>query len=135
MKSRTMWIALLVALAAPAQAGVVVVSAQSPASELDAEGVRRVFLGREQKIGGAPVQLIYQKGGDVRGAFDKNVLAKPGAELVTYWSRLIFTGKAKAPTEVAGDAEVKAKLAASPGAIGYLSDSAVDATVKVLHKF
>ena len=134
MNAKIMWMVLLLALMSPVQAGVVVVSAKSPAAEMDADGVRRVFLGREQKVGGAPVQLIYQKSGEVRGAFDKNVLAKPGAELVTYWSRLIFTGKAKAPTEVGSDADVKAKLAASPGAIGYVSDGAVDASVKVLHK-
>lgn len=134
-KTYMMLAALALTLASQAQAGVVVVSAKSPATEMDAEGVRRVFLGREQKVGGAPVQLIYQKGGDVRTAFDKGVLNKPGAELVTYWSRLIFTGKAKAPTEVDSDADVKAKLAASPGAIGYISDGAVDASVKVLHKF
>lgn len=136
MKSiRLMLGALALAAAAQAHAGAVVVASGSKAGAMDADAVKRVFLGREASVGGAPAQVIYQKGGATRAAFDKGVLGKAGAELTTYWSRLIFTGKAKAPVEVGGDAEVKAKLAANPGAIGYVSDAAVDGSVKVLHKF
>lgn len=129
-------VALAACLAAgAAQAGAVVVATGSKAGAMNADAVKRVFLGREAAVGGAPVQVVYQKGGATRAAFDKSVLGKAGAELTTYWSRLIFTGKAKAPTEVDGDAAVKAKLASNPGAIGYVSDGAVDGSVKVLYKF
>jgi len=47
----------------------------------------------------------------------------------------VFTGRAKAPEDLADDAAVKAKLASTPGAIGYISDGAVDASVKVLFDF
>lgn len=128
--------ALLLGLAAgSAHAGSVVVAANSDAGAMDAEAVRRVFLGREGTVGGAKAQVIYQKGGALRDSFDQAVLGKAGAELTTYWSRLIFTGKAKAPAELDGDAAVKAKVASTPGAIGYISDGAVDGTVKVLHDF
>jgi ABC-type phosphate transport system substrate-binding protein len=136
MKSfRLMLGALALVAAAQANAGAVVVASGSKAGAMDANAVKRVFLGREASVGGAPAQVIYQKGGATRASFDKGVLGKAGAELTTYWSRLIFTGKAKAPVEVGSDAEVKAKLAANPGAIGYVSDGAVDGSVKVLHTF
>lgn len=136
MKSfRLMLGALAFLAAAQVNAGAVVVASGSKAAPMDASAVKRAFLGREASIGGAPAQVIYQKGGAVRTAFDKSVLGKAGAELTTYWSRLIFTGKAKAPVEVDSDTAVKAKLAANPGAIGYISDGAVDESVKVLHKF
>ena len=118
-----------------ASAGAVVVSSASKAGAMDAETAKRAFLGREESVGGARALVVYQKGGATRAAFDKAVLGKSGAELTAYWSRLIFTGKAKAPTEVDGDAAVKAKLAGNPGAIGYVSDGAVDGSVKVLFKF
>jgi len=41
----------------------------------------------------------------------------------------------KAPEELADDAAVKAKVASTPGAIGYISDAAVDSTVKVVMDF
>lgn len=131
MKSfRLMLGALALLAASQAHAGAVVAASGGKAAPMDAEAAKRVFLGRDP---GA--QVIYQKGGPTRAAFDKTVLGKAGAELTTYWSRLIFTGKAKAPVEVGSDAEVKAKLAANPNAVGYISDAAVDGSVKVLHKF
>jgi ABC-type phosphate transport system substrate-binding protein len=116
-------------------AGAVVVSASSKAGPMNAEAVKRAFLGRQDTIGGAQALVVYQKGGATRAAFEKGVLDKSGADLASYWSRLVFTGKARAPAEADGDAGVKAKVAANPGAIGYISDGAVDGSVKVLFKF
>lgn len=131
MKSfRLMLGALALVAAAQANAGAVVAASNGKASTMDAETAKRVFLGRDPSA-----QVVYQKSGATRAAFDKGVLGKPGAELTTYWSKLIFTGKAKAPVEVGSDAEVKAKLAANPNAVGYISDAAVDGSVKVLYKF
>jgi ABC-type phosphate transport system substrate-binding protein len=126
---------LALAVSAEADAGSVVVAANSSAGPMDAEAVRRVFLGRETSVGGAPATVVYQAGGPTRQAFDGGVLGKAGAELTTYWSRLIFTGRAQAPDEVADDAAVKAKVTSTPGAIGYISDGAVDGSVKVLFTF
>ncbi|NZA27948.1 phosphate ABC transporter substrate-binding protein [Luteimonas sp. SJ-92] len=128
---------LAVALASPfdAEAGSVVVAADSGAGAMDAEAVRRVFLGRETSVGGAQASVVYQRGGALRDSFDKDVLGRAGAELTSYWSRLVFTGKAKAPEEVANDAAVKAKVASTPGAIGYIDDASVDGSVKVLFTF
>lgn len=131
MKSfRLMLGALALVAAAQSHAGAVVAASNGKASTMDAETAKRVFLGRDPSA-----QVVYQKSGATRAAFDKGVLGKPGAELTTYWSKLIFTGKAKAPVEVGSDAEVKAKLAANPNAVGYISDAAVDGSVKVLYKF
>lgn len=131
MKSfRLMLGALALVAAAQANAGAVVAAAGGKAGTMDAETVKRAFLGRDPSL-----QVVYQKGGETRSKFDQSVLGKAGAELTTYWSKLIFTGKAKAPVEVGSDAEVKAKLAANPNAVGYISDGAVDGSVKVLYKF
>lgn len=135
MKSGFYMVLALALLAGNAHAGAVVVAANSKAGPMDAEAVRRVFLGRETTLAGGRALVVYQKDGPVREAFDKKVLGKSGAELTGYWSRLTFTGKAKAPAERSGDAAIKAEVAATPGAIGYISDAAVDPTVKVLHTF
>jgi ABC-type phosphate transport system substrate-binding protein len=135
MKSKLLFAGLMLAASAQASAGAVVVAAGSSAAALDADAAKRAFLGRESTIGGAPAMVVYQKSGATKDAFESKVLGKSGADLAGYWSKLIFTGKAKAPEEVAGDAAVKAKIAATPGAIGYVDDGAVDSSVKVLFKF
>jgi len=134
MKMRALLIgALSLGFALNAQAGVVVAAANGKVGQLNVEQIKKVFLGRSD--GSLTSAIIFQKGGATRADFDKKVLGKSTAEVSTYWSRLIFTGKAKAPIEVSSDAEVKAKLAVSPGAVGYISESAVDSSVKVLYKF
>lgn len=125
----------LLLAASGARAGAVIVGPNTKVDSLEAEAVKRVFLGREANLGGAPTQVVFHKTGSLRDDFDTSVLGKPGAQLTSYWSKLVFTGKAKAPHELGSDAEVKAKVASTPGAIGYIQDSAVDASVKKVFSF
>lgn len=132
---RILTLATLALLAsAPAFAGKVVVAANSPQPALDRAAAQAIFLGRAATVGGQPAVVVFQNG-PVRADFESKVLGRTGAQLAAHWSRLVFTGRAKAPEEVANDAAVKAKLAATPGAIGYISDAAADASVKVLLDF
>lgn len=136
LKQATLSTLLAATVLAPvAEAGVVIAAKDSPLAAMDAEQVKRVFLGHDANIGGVNLVVLYQADGETRKAFESKVLGKTGADLTTYWSKLIFTGKATAPTEVDGDAAVKAKLASTPGAVGYVSDGAAGGSVKVLFKY
>ncbi|GIX37724.1 MAG: hypothetical protein KatS3mg127_0963 [Silanimonas sp.] len=126
--------ALALAFALPAHAGKVVVAANSSQGPLDKAAVQAIFLGRTPTVGGQPAVIVFQKG-PVRAQFEDGVLGRSGAQLTSHWSRLVFTGRAKQPEEVADDAAVKAKVAATPGAIGYISADAVDSSVKVVFEF
>lgn len=126
--------ALAFAAASPAFAGKVVVAANSSQGALDKAGVQAVFLGRTTTVGGQPAVVVFQKG-PVRAPFENDVVGRAGPQLASHWSRLVFTGRAKAPEDLADDAAVKAKVASTPGAIGYISDGAVDGTVKVIFDF
>lgn len=123
------------ALASQANAGAVIVSGDAAVSSFDKAGVQGVFLGRDQKVGDAPVALVFQRAGTVREKFDADVLGKPGSQLTAHWSRLIFTGRAKQPEEAGNDAEVVAKVAGKPGAIGYVDSVPAGANVKVVFEF
>jgi len=126
--------ALAFAASSPAFAGKVVVAANSSQGDLDKPGVQAIFLGRTSSVGGQNAVVVFQKGA-VRAPFEADVVGRSGAQLSSHWSRLVFTGRAKAPDDLADDAAVKAKVASTPGAIGYISDGAVDSTVKVVFDF
>ena len=126
--------ALALVAASPVFAGKVVVAANSSQGNLDKAGVQAIFLGRTATVGGQPAVVVFQKG-PTRAPFESGVVGRAGAQLTSHWSRLVFTGRAKAPEDLADDAAVKAKVASTPGAIGYISDGAVDGTVKVLFDF
>lgn len=127
---------LLLSTSMAANAGAVVVGKDSSLSAVDADRAKRIFLGRETNINGANVVVLYQKDEANRSDFENKVLGKTGSDLSAYWAKLIFTGKATAPEEIAGgDAAVRTKLAGNPNAIGYVTDAGVDSTVKVLYKY
>ncbi|MBT9456220.1 MAG: hypothetical protein IV097_06325 [Burkholderiaceae bacterium] len=125
--------ALCVAPATLAQVAVVV-GAKSPATALNAEQAANLFLGKSAQLPGAgnAVLIDQAESAAVRDQFYTKVAGKSAAQVKAAWSRLVFSGKATPPKEVANSAEVKKLVAANPDAVGYIEKSAVDATVKVL---
>jgi ABC-type phosphate transport system substrate-binding protein len=125
----TVFAAVLAIAAAPSLAEVVaVVGAKSPAATMSNEQVAQFFLGKSTTM----TPIDQPDGNPVRNEFYKKVADKDASQAKALWSKLVFTGKATPPKEVAGSAEVKKAVAADPKAIGYIEKSAVDATVKVV---
>lgn len=119
-----------------AHAGAVVVAgASSPLAAAGSGDMIKVFLGKKKALGGVSVVPVDQtEGTGARTDFYSNVVKKSEAQLKSYWSRLIFTGKGQAPQVVGGDADVKGMVSANPNLLGYIDESQVDGTVKVLFK-
>lgn len=126
----------LIASVSFAYAGTVVVAGSgSPIGSAGAADVVKVFLGKKKDLGGVSVVPVDQsEGNPARTEFYTNVVNKSEAQLKSYWSRLIFTGKGQAPQDVGGDADVKAMVASNPNLVGYIDESAVDGSVKVIFK-
>ncbi|WP_306395904.1 hypothetical protein [Telluria beijingensis] len=108
---------------------VVVVNPKAAESTLGKEQVAQFFLGRST----AMTPIDQPDGTPLRAEFYKKVTDKDASQVKALWSKLVFTGKATMPKEVADSAAVKAAVAANPKAIGYIDKSAVDATVKVVY--
>ena len=108
---------------------VVVVNPKAAESTLGKEQVAQFFLGRST----AMTPIDQPDGTPLRAEFYKKVTDKDASQVKALWSKLVFTGKATMPKEVADNAAVKAAVAANPKAIGYIDKSAVDATVKVVY--
>ncbi|SFO19745.1 hypothetical protein SAMN05216332_10781 [Nitrosospira briensis] len=65
-------------------------------------------------------------------AFSKEKLNVFPYQLRSAWDRLVFSGTGQAPNTVGTSEEMLAKVAATPGAIGYLNKSRTDGRVNVL---
>lgn len=120
---------LLVGMATSAQAGDIVVIGNPAASALTKAQVADVFLGKSQ----AATPIDQAESAPIRAEFYKQATGRDMAQVKSTWSRLVFSGKGQAPKEVADAAAVKKAVAADPKAIGYVSKSAVDGSVKVIH--
>lgn len=107
---------------------VVVVHPSNSAASMSAEQVADVFLGKSTTL--SPID--QQEGASVRNEFYQKVVGKDAAQVKAIWTRLIFTGKATPPKEVAASADVKKAVASDPKAVGYIEKAAVDGSVKVV---
>lgn len=115
-------------LCVPAFADVVVVVNPANTEAISKDQVANVFLGKSTAF----TPIDQADGSAIRGEFYKKVADKDAAQAKALWSKLVFTGKATPPKEVASSADVKKAIAANPKGIGYIEKSAVDASVKVV---
>ena len=115
----------------------VIVSTNNSNENIDQATVSKIFLGKSKSFpdGSQAVPVDQDDGSAARNAFNSTVLGKSSSQLKSYWSRLIFTGKGTPPKQSGDDAAVKKLVADNPNIIGYVDSSAVDASVKVVHKF
>ena len=129
MKNKLFQIILLAGMATSAQAGDIVVIGNPAAAALTKDQVADVFLGKSQ----AATPIDQAESAPIRAEFYKQATGRDMAQVKSTWSRLVFSGKGQAPKEVADSAAVKKAVAADPKAIGYVSKSAVDGSVKVIN--
>jgi ABC-type phosphate transport system substrate-binding protein len=107
---------------------VVVVSAKSTTSTMTADEISQIYLGKSKAL--KPVETA---GSPIRSQFYSKVAGKDEAQVKAIWSKLVFTGKATAPKELATSADVVKAVAADPNSIGYVDKSAVDSSVKIVY--
>ena len=108
---------------------VVVVNPKAAEATLSKEQIAQFFLGKSSSM----TPIDQPEDAPVRAEFYKKVTDKEASQAKALWSKLVFTGKATMPKEVANSAAVKAAVAANPKAIGYMDKAAVDASVKVVY--
>lgn len=119
---------VLLSFATLAQAEVAVIVSATVDRQLSQAEVANVFLGKDKSM----TALDLQDWGPVKDAFYSQVMKKTEAQMTSYWSGLIFTGKAQPPQSVADDAAAVARIAENANMIGYVASDAVTDKVKVL---
>lgn len=116
-------------LASPAMAElVVIVNSKAAASAMTKDEVAQFYLGKSTSM----TPIDQPESAPIRAEFYKKVTGKELSQAKALWAKLIFTGKASAPGEAAGAAEVKKMVASDPKAIGYIDKSALDGSVKAV---
>lgn len=113
---------------------VIIAHPDAGADELNAKTARKLFLGKITSLPGMnTVTLVSQTDtSPTKAEFTRKVTKKTLTQFKSYWSRMIFSGKAAPPRELASDDEVKAYVASHADAVGYIDAGNVDDSVKVL---
>ncbi|MGR5092523.1 phosphate ABC transporter substrate-binding protein [Vibrio maritimus] len=130
-------LALVSLMSFAANAGYVIIGNPAGVDAMSDAEVKQLFLGKKTQLAnGQPAKIIELNDGNAdRIAFHEATTGRSEAQLQSAWSRLVFTGKAEAPTQVADYTAVINAVAADANAIGYVDESAVNGSVKVLIKY
>lgn len=129
-----LFLASLLGSAAAQAELVVVIGTRSSVMQLNADEVINIFLGRYRRLpdGSTAVPVDQPAGSSTRAEFYRRLVNKEVSEINAYWARLHFSGKTTPPLQASSAADVIGRVAGTPGGIGYLERSQVDARVRVV---
>lgn len=112
---------------------VVIVAATFSLRDVSQSLVRRIFLGEPTVHQGTKIVPITAPTGDqLRIAFDRLALGFSPADSGRYWVDRRIRGQGLPPRSVPNQALVRAVVAKLPGAVGYISASQLDPSVRAL---
>ncbi len=112
---------------------VIVVNKANPVQEIAAQDLKKMFLGEKMSWeDGSQIKLAALDSGELQGVFVRDILKMTRMQFQIHWKKMIFTGSGTG-TDIKffkSEQKVKEYVAANPGAIGYISASSVDDTIK-----
>lgn len=137
MKTRTLLMGLLLALATPPALAELVVIAhpKSGLERLSHDEVVNIYLGRYRRLASGVAAEPIDHNGDteIRALFYRKLVGKSLAEINAYWARLLFSGKTHPPLTVSGNEEAVQQVALRPGALAYVERSRADKRVIIVY--
>jgi ABC-type phosphate transport system substrate-binding protein len=121
----------LVVLIGKAQISVVV--GKSSEQTAGASDLKQMFSGSMMTWpGGARVIIVDQQENEISKTFHEKFVGKSLSRVRMEWMKLVLSGQASAPRKCTDDDAVKAFVQANSNAVGFISSSAIDGTVKEL---
>lgn len=130
--------ALLLVLAEAVLAGdaaVVIANPDTGLHRIGRETVRAIFAMRQRTLpegGEAAHVFVLPDQHPLHERFAKEILNVYPHQLRLAWDRLVFSGTGQAPNEVCSPAEMRRRVAATPGGIGYLRQGGADESVVIV---
>jgi len=118
---------------ATAQDVMIVVNKGTSISEITIGQLRDIFTGTRSRFnnGGRALPVLL-KGGAVHEVFLHHYVGDSPEEFRLRWRKAVFTGQGSMPREFATEAAMLEYVAATPGAIGYVSRVVDPQAVKVV---
>ena len=127
----------LLAISADVEEIDIVVPKSNQVGPLSREEVRRIFMSEKSSWPGGKhiTVLMFAPGQRERAIVLRDLFKMNEADYTKYFLQAAFTGRVQAPPkDLPSAAQVKARLAANPNAIGYLNKQDVDDSVRVVLK-
>lgn len=131
MKNFIIIIVAVVFILIPVNAQVSVIANKSVNETVNAPKVANIYSLTLTKWSSGSKIVVFDNNSDIKTNFYKEI-GKDQMSLKKEWMKKQLTGEAKAPEALGSDDEVISKVSSTPGAIGFVKSSSVNANVKVL---
>jgi ABC-type phosphate transport system substrate-binding protein len=119
--------------AARAQDVVLVANKGVRISEITDTDLRAIFTGTRTRFAdGSHAVPVTLKGGPVHEVFLRNHVGEGPEEFRAEWRKVVFTGQGAMPKAFDSESSLVEYVAATPGAVGYVSRISSQNGVKVL---
>jgi hypothetical protein len=135
---KTRWLILLLGFIgcwseASAQDVVLVANKGVQISEIRAADLRAIFMGAKTRFAdGSHAVPVTLKGGPAHEVFLKNHVGESPDEFRAQWRKAVFTGQGAMPKAFDSESALIEYVAATPGALGYVSRISSPDKVKCL---
>jgi hypothetical protein len=136
--NKTRWFIVLAGFlgcwsAAYAQDVILVANPSVSISEISAADLRAIFLGAKTRFAdGSHAVPVILKGGAVHEVFLRKHLGEGPDEFRAQWRKEVFTGEGAMPKACDSEAALLEYVAATPGALGYVSHISPNSHVKAI---
>jgi len=119
--------------AASAQDVVLVANKGVQVSEISNADLRGIFMGTRTRFAdGSHAVPVTLKGGPAHEVFLKNHIGEDPEEFRSQWRKMVFTGQGAMPKAFDSESALIEYVAATPGAVGYVSRISPQNRVKLL---
>jgi ABC-type phosphate transport system substrate-binding protein len=119
--------------AASAQDVVLVANKGVQISEISNADLRAIFTGTRTRFAdGSHAVPVTLKGGAAHEVFLKNYVGEGPEEFRSQWRKVVFTGQGAMPKAFDSESALIEYVAATPGAVGYVSQISSQHRVKLL---
>lgn len=106
----------------------VIVNPDYEGASINRQLIEQIYMGQSVRM--TPYDLPNSS--PVKEQFYRRLTGRSLAQVEAIWSRLMFSGRARPPDQLINAKAVKRTIASNVDAIGYIVESSVDDTVKVV---
>lgn len=104
-----------------------------PVASLDQAQIENIYLGKTKVWdNGMKVEFVTLGTNNIQEAFLKHYVKKNASTFNRYWKKMVFTGGGQAPLNFDKERDLVEYVAATKGAIGFVTSGASTDQVKIL---
>jgi len=113
----------------------VITNAKSLNARVSKSQLKRLFLAKSDYIDGVRLKVIELSSTEYKEAFYHHITNKNSVQLRSYWTRLIFTGKALPPKQFTSKQELFQQIEEKKDIVTYLPLKEIPADTHIIYSF